>query len=207
MIVSLLLRPLWGCLRRFLVLGVLLAGVLWTLFVAVRIEVAGRTDDAVPSDAVVVLGAAQYQGTPSPVFKARLDHALDLYRRGIAPLVVVAGGKLEGDRYTEAAAGTRYLHSRGVPQSALLAVGEGNNTLESLQAVARALRRRDAGSVVLVSDRSHMLRSLSMASDLGLEAHGSPTTTSPIDDRTASRLRYLAREIAAYTYYRLTRLW
>ncbi|MDP9379037.1 MAG: YdcF family protein [Chloroflexota bacterium] len=195
-----------GCLRRFLLLGALLAGLLWTLLLAVRIELAGRRDEAVRSHAVVVLGAAQYQGTPSAIFRARLDHALWLYERGVAPLVVVAGGRLEGDRYTEASAGTCYLRQRGVPASALLAVGEGNNTLESLEAVARVLGRRDAQSAVLVSDRFHMYRSLQMAPDLGLRAVGSPTTTSPVDGKPTSRLRYTLREVVAYTAYVLANL-
>ena len=193
-------------LLRIALLGIPLAVVVWTLLVAARIHQVGSQDDAAPSDANVVLGTAQYQGTPSLIFQARLDHAARLYEAGVAPLVVVAGGKLEGDRFTEASAGAGYLRERGVPEEALLLVGEGGNTLSSLRAVAAELRRRGLEDVVLVSDRFHMLRSLRMAADLGLRARGSPTTTSPVERRPASRARYTLREVAGYTAYLLTRL-
>lgn len=199
-----LTRPVRGrCLSRLLLLGIGALGLLWVLFVVLRIELAGRRDDAVSSDAIVVLGAAQYNGTPSPVFRARLDHALGLYEAGKAPLVIVAGGKQDGDAYTEASAGVAYLQKRGVSADALLPVGAGNNTLASMRAVNETLGRKKLSSVVLVSDRFHMLRSLQMASDLGIVAHGSPTTTSPIQNKLASRLRHTLREVGAYTSYML----
>ncbi len=192
-----------GWLPRILLL-LTLAGLLWMLVLAGRIELTGRRDDDARADAVVVLGAAQYRGMPSPVFAARLDHALALYEAGKAPLVIVAGGREDGDRYTEAAAGVRYLNSNGVPAGSLLAVGRGDDTLSSLQAVAAAARRRDISSVLLVSDRFHMERSLRMATDLGLRAYGSPTATSPVEEKPASRLRYTLREVAALTAYLLS---
>lgn len=205
------MTPVWSplpgsCLRRYLVTAVVLAGVLWTLFVFARVEIASRQDDAVPADAIVVLGTAQYQGTPSSIFQARLDHAYRLYENGTAPLVVIAGGKQEGDKYTEASAGAQYLRELGVPREALLPVGKGDSTLSSLEAVAGQLERRQLESVVLVSDPFHMYRSMEMAADLGLEVHGSPTTTSPVQDRPAAQLRYTLREVAAYTVYALSRV-
>ncbi len=191
-----------GWLSRLLLLT--LAGLLWMLVLAGRIELTGRRDDDARADAVVVLEAAQYRGMPSPVFAARLDHALALYEEGKAPLVIVAGGREDGDRYTEAAAGVRYLNSNGVPAGKLLAVGRGDDTLSSLQAVAAAARRREISSVLLVSDRFHMERSLRMATDLGLRAYGSPTTTSPVEEKPASRLRYTLREVAALMVYLLS---
>jgi len=190
--------------RRFMLLALLL-GAGWLLFIAVRVEAVGRRDDAAQSDAIVVLGTAQYQGTPSPVFQSRLDHAADLYRRGLAPLIVVAGGKQEGDLYTEAAAGTRYLEANGVPREALLAVAEGNDTLTSLRGVARELRERQLRSVVLVSDRRHIFRSRAMTSGLRLQPRSSPTNNSPAEGTAILRVRYTAREVAAYTKYLLTR--
>ncbi len=189
--------------RRFMLLAFLL-GVGWLLYVAVRVEVAGRRDDVVRSDAIVILGTAQYQGTPSPVFQSRLDHAADLYRRGVAPLIVVAGGKQEGDLYTEAVAGTRYLEANGVPKEALLAVAEGNDTFTSLRGAARELRERRLRSVVLVSDRRHIFRSRAITAGLRLEPHSSPTSDSPAEGTVVLRVRYTAREVAAYTKYLLT---
>ncbi len=183
----------------------LLLGAGWLLFVAVRVEAAGRRDDAVKSDAIVVLGTAQYQGTPSPVFQSRLDHAADLYRRGVAPLIVVAGGKQDGDLYTEAEAGTRYLEANEVPRDALLAVAEGNDTLTSLRGVARELRERRLRTVVLVSDRRHIFRSRAMTAGLRLQPRSSPTINSPAEGTVILRVRYTAREVAAYTKYLLTR--
>lgn len=183
-----------------------LLGLGWLLWVFVQVELAARRDDAVKTDAIVVLSTAQYQGTPSLIFRARLDHAYKLYENGIAPRVIVAGGKQPGDTDTEASAGARYLRDLGVPEDALLPVGEGDSTFSSLEAVAAELREAGLESVVLVSDPFHMYRSMEMAADLRLDAHGSPTTTSPVQDRPASRLRYTFREVAAYTAYVLSRI-
>jgi uncharacterized SAM-binding protein YcdF (DUF218 family) len=126
------------------------------------------------------LGAAQYNGTPSPVFKARLDHAAELYQRGVAPMLVVTGGKLSGDRFTEATAGADYLHTLGVPDDAILRETTGHSSWESLAAAARFLRARGIRRVVLVSDPFHSLRIQLIADELGLDAVTSPTRTSPI---------------------------
>lgn len=195
-----------GCLRRYLLLTVVLLGLGWLLWVFVQIEVTARRDDAVRADAIIVLGTAQYQGRPSQIFRARLDHAYTLYENGIAPVVVVAGGNQPGDTYTEASAGAQYLRELGVPQEALLPVGEGDSTFSSLEAVANELRASGLESAVLVSDPFHMYRSLRMATDLGLDAHSSPTTTSPVQDRPASHLHYTVREVVAYTAYVLGRI-
>src|SRR5262249_59217056 len=132
------------------------------------------------SDAIVVLGAAQYSGTPSPVFKARLDHAAALYDEHVAPLVVVTGGKQTGDMFTEATSGANYLHQKGIPDRAILRETTSHTSWESLAAAARVLRSRGEKQVVLVSDPFHALRIRSIASELGLDAVTSPTRTSPI---------------------------
>ncbi len=127
-----------------------------------------------------MLGAAQYNGTPSPVFKARLDHAADLYHEHVAPLIVVTGGKQTGDMFTEAASGANYLHEKGIPDSAILRETTSHTSWESLSAAARVLRNRGEKQVVLVSDPFHALRIRSIANELGLDAVTSPTRTSPI---------------------------
>jgi uncharacterized SAM-binding protein YcdF (DUF218 family) len=139
-----------------------------------------RSDGARPSDAIVVLGAAQYDGTPSPVLAARLDHALDLYRAGVAPTIVVTGGRREGERFTEATAAASYLHEHGVPDTAILRETNGRSSWESLAAAGRFLEERDMTRVVLVSDPYHAARIDDIADEVGLDAVTSPTRTSPI---------------------------
>jgi uncharacterized SAM-binding protein YcdF (DUF218 family) len=162
----------------FAVLAALLVG--YYVVTVVEVWRAARTDDARPSDAIVVLGAAQYDGRPSPVFAARLDHARDLYARGVAPLLVVTGGKQPGDRFTEAGVGADYLIARGVPDSAILRETTSRSSWESLQASSRFLFPRDARKVVLVSDPFHSLRIRLTAEEIGFDAVTSPTRTSPI---------------------------
>lgn len=137
-------------------------------------------DDARPSDAIVVLGAAQYDGTPSAVFAARLDHAAELWKAGIAPMIVVTGGQAEGDRFSEATAGANYLHQLGVPDDAILRETTSRSSWESLAATATILDERGLTDVVLVTDPFHAERVRAIASDLGLNAVTSPTRTSPI---------------------------
>src|SRR5688572_19286590 len=117
----------------------------------------GSRDEARPADAIVVLGAAQYAGRPSPVLKARLDHAVGLYRRGLAPRLVLTGGVGEGDTTSEAAVGRRYARRAGVPDTSILTEEHGRTTTESLYAVAAMLQESDVQRVILVSDPFHML--------------------------------------------------
>lgn len=168
--------------RRSLVALAVVVSVLLGYYVVTVIQVwrAARADDARRSDAIVVLGAAQYDGTPSPAFAARLDHAADLFDRGIAPLVVVTGGKQPGDRFTEAAVGADYLIARGVPDRAILRETTSRNSWESLRASARFLFPRGVRQVVLVSDPFHSLRIRLTAEEIGFDAVTSPTCTSPI---------------------------
>lgn len=167
--------------------------VLWGVTLAAILMV-GNRDSAEPAGAIVVLGAAQYAGRPSPVLEARLDHAVRLYRRDIAPVLIMTGGKAEGDITSEAEVGRRYAIRRGVPASAILIENESRSTTEQMHAVAAMVRRRKLGSVVLVSDRFHMLRLLLTARRLDLPAHGSPTRSSPISLTDAAGLRYVMLE-------------
>ena len=161
---------------------------------AVLVLLWGGRDDARPADAIVVLGAAQYVGRPSPVLKARLDHAIGLYRRGLAPRLVLTGGVGEGDTTSEAAVGRRYARRAGVPDTSLLTEEHGRTTTESLYAVSALLEAHGAGRVILVSDPFHMLRLRIIAGRLGMTAYTSPTRTSPIDASREERWSYVLSE-------------
>jgi uncharacterized SAM-binding protein YcdF (DUF218 family) len=173
------------------------------VYMAFRISAQGDRDEQRPADAIVVLGAAQFNGTPGGVFEARLQHAVDLYKAGIAPYLVVTGGKLPADRTTEAATARRWAIAHGVPASAILGENRGRNTLESIEAVASILRDRGLTSAVFVSDETHMLRVLRMASDQGIVAWGSPTRTSPTDRDAARRQKAMLHEVAGLAAYYL----
>jgi uncharacterized SAM-binding protein YcdF (DUF218 family) len=170
---------------------------------AYRVWSVAREDHRGHADVVLVLGASQFNGRPSEVFAARLKHAADLYEGGVAPRIVTVGGKRSGDRFTEAAAGVNYLHNLGVPSSALVAVGEGHDTLTSLRAAAAELDKRGWTSAVVVTDPWHSLRSRRIARDLGIHAQTSPTRTGPAVRSRSTEWHYIARETAAYLYYRL----
>ena len=164
----------------------------------VAIAVWSRRASPDRADAIIVLGAAQYGGRPSPVLRARLDHALGLWKTGRAPRVVLTGGRRPGDLLSEAAAGRRYLVRRGIPNEAMLLETEGRTTLASLRAAARLLRDRQDGArrVLLVSDPFHMLRLELLARLEGLEPLPSPTRTSPIT-ANGTVLEYMLRESVA----------
>ncbi len=173
--------------RRVLALTALV-GLLVLYVVATFVDVwlASRQQFEGSADAVVVLGAAQYNGTPSPVLRARLDHAAELYFDDRVDLVVVTGGNQEGDVTTEAKAGYDYLRvSAGIPDEALLLEVDGRSTYESLRATARFLERRNVNSVILVTDPYHARRSQLIAEEVGLEAEVSPTTSGASFDRLA----------------------
>ena len=169
-----------------------------------RIWQQGTVDERRPVDAIVVLGAAQYDGRPSPVFEARLRHAVGLWQQGLATAFVVTGGKLAGDRTTEAAVAREYAIAHGVPEGAIFGENAAHNTLASLTSVASELRARGLRSALFVSDPTHMLRVLRIADDLGIDAYGSPTTTSPVQAEPSRRLGAMAHELGALGVYFLT---
>ena len=187
---------------------VVLAAVLATLILAGATALAiwwtARQDARPASDAIVVLGSAQYNGRPSSIFAARLEHARALYQQGVAPVVVTVGGKKSGDNFTEAQAGRDYLAQEGVPEKALLAVPEGVDTLQSMQDVAAVFRQRGWHSAVLVTDPWHVMRAERMADDSGMDATSSPTRQGPAVQTRTTQFRYIMRETAAYLLYRLT---
>jgi uncharacterized SAM-binding protein YcdF (DUF218 family) len=198
-----------GALRRHRILSGLLALVIAIVAVlgvtAVAVWRAAHHDDASEidtADLIVVLGAAQYNGHPSPVFAARLDHAALLFRQDRAPQVVVVGGNRPGDTSTEADAGRAYLIARGLPSSSVTAEPVGNTTFESLQALAGWMQERRLHTAFLVSDPWHNLRIERMAADLGFEGHASATWTSAARSE-GTRLGGYVRETFAYMYYRV----
>jgi vancomycin permeability regulator SanA len=154
------------------------------------------------ADAIVVLGAAQYDGEPSPVFAGRLDHAALLFRQERAERVLVLGGSQPGDRFTEAQAGASYLAAVGVPSEAIVEVPEGHTTFESLRAAARVMREAGLASAFLVSDPWHNARVERMAGDLGIDGHASATWQSAARSQE-TRLEGYVRETLAYVYYRV----
>ena len=153
-------------------------------------------------DAIAVLGAAQYDGVPSPVFEGRLDHAVLLYEQGRAGRVFVLGANQPGDRSTEGESGRDYLIRQGVPASSVVAIPVGTTSYESLRALANEMRADGMDSVFLVSDPWHNARIKRMAGDLGLDAHASATWTSAATSQEA-RVPGYVRETFAYLYYRV----
>ncbi|HET7035537.1 MAG TPA: YdcF family protein [Thermomicrobiaceae bacterium] len=183
-----------------MLLLILAAVVLTPVFLYAAVMHAARQDQTAPADAIVVLGAAQWDGQPTPDLQARLDHAADLYRAGKAPLIVLTGGAAPGDRYSESEAGQMYLRGRGIPAGAMELVG-GRSTIESLRETQQLLAKDGKTRTLMVSDPFHMFRVDQMARDLGLQPLSSPTQTSPIRPGSATEQRYVVREVFAYLAY------
>jgi len=162
-----------------------------------------RQDDRRVSDAIVVLGAAQFDGRPSSVFTARLVHARNLWRDDVAPRIMTVGGNQVGDRFTEASAGKQWLIDHGVPARRIVAMPNGSDTLSSLSAVHDRMQGRDWSTAVIVTDPWHALRAGSMASDQGIDAALSPTRRGPAVRQRSSQIRYIGRESFAYLYWKI----
>lgn len=181
---------LWG---RLLAGATIVVLAMWAVS-AVAVVVCGARDGARASDAIVVLGAAQYVGRPSPVLRARLDHALDLWQRGLAPRLIFTGGTGAGDTTSEAAVSRKYALQHGVPDTAILTENEGRTTRESLAAVSAIMRARQMRTAILVSDPFHMLRLRILSTQYGVDAYTSPTQTSPISANKGQALGYVLSE-------------
>jgi uncharacterized SAM-binding protein YcdF (DUF218 family) len=190
------LFALLACLAAVAVILVVTGVAVWR---AAHDDGASRIDRA---DVILVLGAAEYGGRPSPVFAGRLKHAALLFRQGRADTVIVLGGRQPGDVTTEAEAGAGFLVEAGLPPAAVVADATGATTFESLRSAARLMRDRGMSSAFLVSDPWHNLRIVRMASDLGLDAHASATWQSAARSERTRVPGYL-RETLAYLYYRL----
>jgi uncharacterized SAM-binding protein YcdF (DUF218 family) len=190
-------------LRTILQVGVaaLIGSVALVAYMAVQIGERGKLDERRAVDAIVVLGAAQFNGRPSDVFEARLEHAVALWDEGWAKWFIVTGGKLPDDATTEAEVARRWAIAHGVPPDRILAEDTGRTTLESLEAVQTIFREEHLQTGLFVSDETHMLRVLRMAEDLGIEAFSSPTRTSPADLDATRRSRAVVHEIAGLAAY------
>jgi uncharacterized SAM-binding protein YcdF (DUF218 family) len=179
--------------RRILTIVTVIVFSLW-LVSATAVLIWSSRDEARPAQAIVVLGAAQYSGKPSPVLRARLDHALDLWNRHLASLLILTGGTGSGDTTSEAAVGRTYARKRGVPDSVILVENEGRTTSESMRAVAGMLEVRGLQTALLVSDPFHMLRLRILARRFGFTPYTSPTQTSPISPNREERWKYIFSE-------------
>jgi len=189
-------------LLRF-VLGGLVISALVVVGTAFRVWQVAREDDRTHADMAVVLGAAQYNGVPTDVLKARLEHAKRLYDQGVVKYIATTGGRQPGDEYTEGEAGRIWLVENGVPDNKVLEIGEGNDTLGSIRALAVEARQRNLRTAVIVSDPWHSLRARSMAEDEGLDAWPSPTRSGPNVQTRETQLFYIRRETGALLYYHL----
>ena len=173
----------------------------WWRYVDFQINLYATQDQAAPADAIAVFGAAEYDGRPSPVFRARLDHAVDLYRRGIAPLIITLGGQ-GGDEYSEGSVGREYLMSQGVPEQAIIAETESRNTEESARRIAVIARANGLKRLVIVSDGTHLFRIHAICQADGLDVMTSPRPKPAVEDKKLERKR-VEHEILSYTLWRL----
>lgn len=186
---------------RRLLAGVVLAAVAVFGITAFHVWSIARQDHRDKVDAIVVLGASQFDGRPSSILAARLDHAARLLKTGVAPRIITVGGSMPTDRFTEAAAGKRYLESYGLPAAKVFAVEKGDDTLESMRALAPFMAKHGWHSAVLVTDPWHEARTRRIARDQGIEATTSPSRSGPAVATRATQARYIGRETAAYLYY------
>ncbi len=180
---------------------VVLAGIAWCRWVYVQIEHFAAQDQAAPSDAIAVFGAAEYDGRPSPVFRARLDHAESLYSRGIAPLIITLGGD-GGDQFSEGAVGEQYLEGVGVPESDIIAETESTSTDQSVHRLAVIAHTNHLRRIVVVSDAAHLFRIHEICAANGLDVLTSPRARVPIEGNTGETER-VEHEILSYTLWRL----
>ncbi|HUG01333.1 MAG TPA: YdcF family protein [Longimicrobiales bacterium] len=174
--------------------GLALACLVAWLVVVALVLVAGARPELSESDAIVVMGAAQYNGRPSPVLKSRVDHAIDLWGQGLAPRILFTGGVGRGDTLSEAEVARRYALDSGVPDSAILIEARGRTSAESMGEAARILRARSLESALLVSDPFHMLRLEMLARRGGLQGNRAPVPSGPIERNASLSFRYVLRE-------------
>ncbi|MFN3322152.1 MAG: YdcF family protein [Bryobacteraceae bacterium] len=173
-----------------------MASLVYLSFIARQIEQQSTIDEARPADVIVVMGAAEYSGRPSPVLKARLDHGLELYRKGLAPRILTTGGPGGEIFHTEGHVGRAYLVRQGVPSEAVIVEAEGASTAHSTAAVAEIMRRMDLGSAILVSDGYHIYRAKRMLESRGFTVYGSPRPSSLKTGWKQKRLYF--RQAAGY---------
>jgi uncharacterized SAM-binding protein YcdF (DUF218 family) len=197
-------RPLGRIFLRVLLLtllALLVVALLWTRWVYVQIQRDAVQDQAAPADAIAVFGAAEYSGHPSPVYHARLDHALELYHRNIAPLIITLGGD-GGDKFSEGAVGRQYLMARGVPEEDIIAETDSHNTEDSARRIAVIARTNGLKRLVIVSDRTHLFRIHAICAAEGLDVLTSPRPRVEVESNPGD-FSLVAHEILTYTLWRL----
>jgi len=194
-------RPLQR--RQTLLVGALAAAaLLWVAVTCVRIAGEAARQEIHPADAIVVFGAAEYSGRPSPVYRARLDHAFDLFQQGVAPVVITTGGAAADPSYSEGGVGHDYLMHRGIPDSSLIAETQGSDTAQSAQRIGVIMRTNHMHSCIAVSDAYHVFRIRKLLEHEGLQVYVSPRP----DSRPHShwqRTEAVLREAASYLVWRL----
>jgi uncharacterized SAM-binding protein YcdF (DUF218 family) len=190
--------------RLFVVLcGFLIVGAVgWVLWVNRQIQHYAQLDEARPADAIAIFGAAEYDGRPSPVFRARLDHGLALYQQGIAPLVITLGGGADEDSHSEGGVGHDYLLAHGIPESQIIAETESSNTKESAERLALIARANHLQRIVVVSDGTHLFRIHALCGEEGLDVYTSPRPAGKAISRW-EEIERLWHEVASYTAWRL----
>jgi uncharacterized SAM-binding protein YcdF (DUF218 family) len=184
-----------------LLILVAVVSAVWCRSVYIQIERYASQDQAAPADAIGVFGAAEYDGRPSPVFRARLDHALELYHRGIAPLIITLGGE-GGDEFSEGSVGRVYLMSKGVPEQNIIAETQSRNTEESARRIAVIARANGLRRLVIVSDGTHLFRIHAICAADGLDVLTSPRPRPAVEDKSLEDER-LVHEILSYTFWRM----
>ena len=190
---------LFKVVKRFIALTLLII-IIVPLYVVGNVYFTGRNAKPVQSGAIVVLGAAQYDGRPSDVLQARLLEAKQIYKNGLAPIILTVGAGAAGDRTTEAASGVNWLKSSGISKKVLLSIPMGRDTLAETQSYASILKKKGISSVIIVTDAYHCLRAMTMAKDQGLKPSCAPAKTGPASTDN-SGFRYLVRETGAYLAY------
>ena len=187
---------------RFLAVMLLTLAVAYLAAVTMLVVSHARKDEAQAADAIVVFGAAEYAGKPSPVYRARLDHAFSLFQRGLAPIVIVTGGAGNDPHFTEGQVGRDYLFARGIPEHQLIAETQGADTQQSARRVSNIMRANGMKSCVAVSDGYHLYRIKNMMAREGIHAYGAPRPeTRPAT--LANRLDAISHEVASYTIWKL----
>ena len=182
--------------------AIAIATLVWTRWIYVQIERYANEDQAAPADAIAVFGAAEYDGRPSPVYRARLDHAEALFHRGIAPVIITAGGD-GGDEYSEGGVGREYLMASGVPEEAIIAETESRSTEESARRIAVIARANGFRRLVVVSDGSHLFRIHEICAADGLNVLTSPRPLVPVEGTSSPGTEPVIHEVLSYMLWRL----
>lgn len=195
-------KPVWDRVLLWTVGAVIAGALAWVLWVGGQIRYYAHRDEARPADAIAVFGAAEYDGRPSPVLRARLDHALELYERGLAPMVITLGGGDPADLHSEGGVGHDYLLARGVPERAIIAETQSDNTEQSAERLAVIARVNGFSNIVVVSDGTHLFRIHAICEHDGLQVYTSPR---PVGRSIAreQRAKRLMHEIVSYTAWKL----